>query len=157
MESNSSTQDLQGYWSLSKVITGRVMNKIHVLIWEILVKATQPHFLSNSSMPTQPVPFLTYSPYITQTRNYIEKSLMLNCNFYPENSLPLTRKARYHSPSPKGATVKACSPSDRPLNKKCVSELWWLAQQILAIVFDRMCSSSYFFPKFFYLIQCMWW
>lgn len=161
MESNSSTEDLQGYRLLRKVISGRVMNKIHILMWDILVKATQPHFISNSSMPTWPATYLTYSPYITQTRNYTEKSLTLHCNFYPENSLPLTRKARYHSPTPKGATVNAQSTSDRSLNKtcmeKCVSELWQLAQQILAIAFDRMCSSNYFFSKFLYLIQCMWW
>lgn len=42
----------------------------------------------------------------------LEFGLMLDSNFYPENSLPPTRKAQYHSPGSKGGTVEAQSTPD---------------------------------------------
>lgn len=42
----------------------------------------------------------------------LEFSLMLNSNFYPENSLPPARKAQYHSPSSKEGRAEAQSTPD---------------------------------------------
>lgn len=155
---NSRTQDFQGSWPPSKVISGWVMYK---MIFQYERSWSKPH-TSSPIQVCQPGQLLTSHTANASLRKGAVTRSHLRWTAISAHQILCQWPGKHSTapPSPKGAMANTPSTSGRSLNKKCMEkciiEFWWLAQQILAIVFDRMCSSNYFCPKFLYLIQRMW-